>query len=81
MILWKIWGHPDESLNLTTALRKFRKQFNRLFVEIEILYRFFYDDCGKLKNKQLCVPETFRREFVFHLHSSTTAGLTFIFSG
>ena len=42
-------GNPDESPNLPLALRKYRKQFNRLVVENNISYRFFYDDCSKVK--------------------------------
>ena len=34
-------GNPDESPNLPLALRKYRKQFHRLVVEKDILYRFF----------------------------------------
>ena len=35
---------------------------------------FFYDDSDKVKYKQFCVPETLRREVVFRLHNSKTAG-------
>ena len=51
VVSWKIQGHPDESPNLPLASRKYRKQFNRLVVENDILYQLFYDDCGKVKNK------------------------------
>ena len=67
-------GKLDESPNLPLALRKYRKQFHRLVVKIDILYRLFYDDCGKVKYKQFCVPKTLWREVVFRLHNSTTAG-------
>ena len=36
---WKNRGKPDELPNLPLALRKYRKQFNRLVVENDILYR------------------------------------------
>ena len=49
VVSWKNRGNPDESPNLPLALRKYRKQFNRLVVENDILYRLFYDDCGKVK--------------------------------
>ena len=74
VVSWKNRGNPDESPNLPLALRKYRKQFNRLVVEIDILYRLFYDDCGKVKYKQLCVPKTLWREVVFRLHNSKTTG-------
>ena len=74
VVSWKNWGNPDESPNLPLALRKYRKQFNRLVVENDILYRLFYDDCGKVKYKQFCVPKTLWRKVVFRLHNSKTAG-------
>ena len=36
--LWKNCGNPVESPNLPLALRKYRKQFNRLVVENDIFY-------------------------------------------
>ena len=70
VISGKNQGHPDESPTIPIALRKYRKQFNRLVVENDILYRLFYDDCGKVKYKQFCSPETLWHEVVFRLHSS-----------
>ena len=58
VVSWKNLGNPDESTNLPLALRRYRKQFNSLVVENDILYRLFYDDCGKVKYKQLCVLKT-----------------------
>ena len=75
VLSWKNRGNPDESPNLPLALRKYRKLFNRLVVENDVLYRLFYDDCGKVKYKQFCVPKTLLREVVFRLHNSKTAGL------
>ena len=74
VVSWKHRGNPDESPNLPLALRNYRKQFNGLVVENDILYRLFYDDCGKVKCKQFFVPKTLRREVVFRLHNSKTAG-------
>ena len=74
VVSWKKRGNPDESPNLKLLLRRFRKQFNRLVVGNDISYRFFYDDCGKVKYKQFCVPKTLWREVVFRLHNSKTAG-------
>ena len=73
VVSWKNRGNPDESRNLPLALRKYRKQFNRLVIKKDILYRLFYDDCGKVKYKQFCVPKTPWREVVFRLHNSKTA--------
>ena len=74
VISWKNRGNPDESPNLLLAFRRYRKQFNRLGVENDILNRLFYDDCGKVKYKQFCVPKTLWREIVFRLHNSQAAG-------
>ena len=67
-------GNPDESPNLPLALRKYRKQFNRLVVENDFLYRLFFDDCGKVKYKQFCVPKTLWRGVVFRLYNAKSAG-------
>ena len=45
VLLWKSRGHVDASPNLPIALRKYRKQFDRLVVEDNVLYRLFFDDC------------------------------------
>ena len=37
VIAWKNRGNPDESPILPLALRKYRKQFNRLVVEIDFI--------------------------------------------
>ena len=71
---WLQNGKPDESPHLPIALRKYRKQFNRLIVEDDILYRLFYDDCGNIQYRQFCVPKHLWREVVFRLHNSKTAG-------
>ena len=74
VVLWKNRGNRDESPNLPLALRKYREQFSRLVVENDILYRLFYDDCGKVKYKKFCVPKKLWREVVFRLRNSKTTG-------
>ena len=74
VISWLARGSPDQSPNLPFALRKYKKQFNRLILEHDVLYRLFYDDCGKVQNKQFCVPKHLWRDVVFRLHNSKTAG-------
>ena len=74
VISWKNRENPDESPKLPLALRKYRKLFNRLVVENDILYRLFNDDCGKVKYKHFCVPKTLWREVVLRVHNSKTAG-------
>ena len=72
---WLQNGKPDESPHLPVALRKYRKQFNRLIVENDILDRLFYDDCGNIQYQQFFVPKHLWREVVFRLHNFKTAGL------
>ena len=74
IFFWKNRGNSNESRKLPLASRKYGKQFNRLIVEKDNLYRLFYDDCGKVKYKQFCVSKTLWREVVFRLHNSKTAG-------
>ena len=74
VVSWKNWGSPDELPKLPLALRKYRKHFNRLVVENDILYRLFYDECGEVKYKHFCVPKALWHEVVFRLHNSKTAG-------
>ena len=71
---WLQNGKRDESPHLPIALRKYRKQFNRLIVEDDFLYRLFYDDCGNIQYRKFWVPKHFWREVVFRLHNSKTAG-------
>ena len=37
-----------------------------------VVFPLFYDELGKVKWKQFCVPETVWREIMFRLHSSTS---------
>ena len=62
VVSWKNRGNTGESPNLPLALRKYRKQFHRLVVENDVLYRLFYDDCGKVKYKQFGVQKTLWRD-------------------
>ena len=39
VVSWKHRGNPDKSPNLPIALRKYRKQFHRLVVENDFVYR------------------------------------------
>ena len=70
VVSWKNRGNPDESPNLPLTLRKYRKQFIRLVVENEILYRLFYDDCGRVKYKQYKPPLVDLRSHVNHVLKS-----------
>ena len=68
-------GSPDQSPNLPITLRKYKKHFNRLILEHDILYRLSFDDCSKIQHKQFCVPKHLLCEVVFRLHNSKMAGI------
>ena len=66
-----------ELADLTYAnsrLKKYAKQFNRLLLEDEVLLRTFYDDTGKIKHKQFCVPKHMWNETIYRVHNSMTGG-------
>ena len=46
----------------------------RLVVEDGILYRLFYDDTEKVLHQQYCVPQHLRKEVLYRIHNSKTAG-------
>ena len=52
VLSWENWGNPDKSPILRIALRKYRKQFNRLVGGNDIFYCSIYDDCGKVEYNQ-----------------------------
>ena len=73
----KKWIKTNEIPELTYAnsrLKKYAKQFNRLVIEDEVLLRNFYDDTGKIKHKQFCVPKHLWNETIYRVHNSMTKG-------
>ena len=67
----------NEIPDLTYAnnrLKKYAKQFNRLVIEDEVLLRNFYDNTGKIKHKQFCVPKHLWNETIYRVHNSMTGG-------
>ena len=64
-------------VDLTYASRNMRKYYKhmlRLIVENGVLYRLFYDDAGKVLHRLYCVPEHLRKEVLYRIHNSRTAG-------
>ena len=55
-------------------LKKYSKQFQRLFLQDDILYRQFFDHAGKVCNLLYCLPNHLWRETVYRLHNSPMAG-------
>ena len=49
--LWRSREAPVLSQTFPIAFEKYRKQSKRLVVEVDLLYRLSYDNCGKVKNK------------------------------
>ena len=71
------WKENNTVVNLTYAsrnMRKFYKHMQRLIVEDGVLYRLFYGDAGKVIHQQYCVPEHLRKEVLYRIHNSRTAG-------
>ena len=58
----------------STNLKKYHKHLNRIILEGNVLYRNYYDDTGKVLHKQFCVPKHLRKETIYRLHNSQTAG-------
>ena len=73
----KDWKRNEQVPNLTyenSRKKKYAKQFNRLIIDDEVLYRNFYDDTGHVKHKQYCLPKHLWNEVVYRLHNSRTGG-------
>ena len=69
------WIKTNEIPELTYAnsrLKKYAKLFNRLVIEDEVLLRNFYNDSGKIKHKQFCVPKHLWNETIYRVHNSMT---------
>ena len=73
----KDWKRNEQIPNLTyesSRKKKYAKQFNRLVIDDEVLYRNFYDDTGQVKHKKYCLPKHLWNEVVYRLHNSRTGG-------
>ena len=71
---WITIGSPIEPTYRPFELQKYAKQLSRLVIENDVLYRNFYDDSGKVKYRQFCVPKHLRQELIYRIHNSPTAG-------
>ena len=60
---------PDTTYN-SYDQQKYSKQFGRLVLENQTLYRKYYDHTGKNFTKQLVVPKHLRKELLFRIHNS-----------
>ena len=74
VIEWKNSGLPSDLKYASTRLKKYAKQFDRLKLENNVLYRLFYDDTGKILHQQICLPKHLWKEVIYRLHNSPTAG-------
>ena len=73
----KNWIRNEQVPNLTyenSRKKKYAKQFNRLIIENDVLYRNFFDDTGKVKYKQYCLPKHRWKQVVYRPHNSPTGG-------
>ena len=64
---------PDTTYN-SYDQQKYSKQFGRLVLENQTLYRKYYDHTGKNFTKQLVVPKHLRKELLFRIHNSKLKG-------
>ena len=71
---WMDTHPPEPSPYLSSELRKYLKHFNRLENHQGVLYRKFFDDTGKVVNRQYVVPAHLRAEILYRIHNSKTAG-------
>ena len=71
------WTRNGRRKNLKYAsrrLKKYAKQFDRLEIQNNTLYRQFFDDTGKAIFKQYCQPKHLWKEVFYRLHNSPTGG-------
>ena len=59
---------------LNFDLQKYRKQFKRLTVNNNVLYRQYFNHIGNISHLQLCVPKHLRTELIYRLHNSKQKG-------
>ena len=74
VIGWLSKNEVDNSRYLSFELRKYRKQFPRLIVWNQLLYRKFFDDTRKISVYQVCVSKHLRKEILYRLHNSKLSG-------
>ena len=72
VVQWKLQNHIDDLQYASFALKKYKKQFDRLVLIENILHRQFFDHTGKVKYLQYCLPKHLWKEVI--LHNSPTAG-------
>ena len=74
VIEWIKKNKVDDLKYASFELKKYGKQFNRLKIQSNILYREFYDHSGKVACLQYCLPKQLWKEVLYRLHNSRTAG-------
>ena len=73
VVQWKLQNHIDDLQYASFALKKYKKQFERLVLIENILCRQF-DHTGKVKYLQYCLPKHLWKEVIYRLQNSPTAG-------
>ena len=74
VISWKTQERVEDLTYASFQLKKYGEQFNRLVLQNGVLFRKFFDDTGKIKTLQFCLPKHLWREVVYRLHNSKLAG-------
>ena len=74
VIKWILLNEIPDLKYENSKRKKYAKQFNRLELKDQILYRKFFDDTGKVKYHQYCLPKHLWQEVVYRLHNSPSGG-------
>ena len=70
---WLTEGFSDLTY-ASLELKKYYKHLNRLTIDEGIIYRQFFDNTGQISHLQYRLPTHLRREALYRLHNSKTAG-------
>ena len=71
---WLTEGFADDLTYASLELKKYYKHLNRLTIDNGVIYRQFFDNTGKISHLQYCLPMHLRREVLYRIHNSKTAG-------
>ena len=74
VMTWIDTGCNDDLTYASLEFRKYYKHLTRLQMQKGILVRQFFDDVGKISHYQICVVKHLKKEVVYRIHNSPTAG-------
>ena len=71
---WIENGCSDDLTYASFELKMYHKHLMRLQIHKGILVRQFFDVIGKVSHSQVCVPKHLRKEVIYRIHNSPSAG-------